>query len=168
MPVSGAEPVVSKHRQHMDSSASWGVPAHVTVLSPFLPPEAVNDEALDLLSRTVASVDAFDCTFATTGWFGTDVLWLAPQSEEPLRRLTAAVWAAFPAYPPYGGAFSDVVPHLTVAECALGGFAALRDAEAEVRPSLPFSQRLDHALLITGSQQPHSWRTLKRLDLGNG
>jgi hypothetical protein len=32
IPVSSAEPVVAEHRRRLDPSASWGVPAHVTVL----------------------------------------------------------------------------------------------------------------------------------------
>src|SRR5215210_7430344 len=98
--VPAAEPVVAEHREHLDRAAAWGVPAHVTVLYPFLRPEEVDRSALAALSAAVATVETFDVTFATTGWFGSDVLWLAPSPKEPLRQLTLAVWDAFPSCPP--------------------------------------------------------------------
>ena len=36
--VPAAEPAVRAHRQQFDRAAAWGVPAHVTVLYPFVPP----------------------------------------------------------------------------------------------------------------------------------
>ena len=67
-------------------------------------------------------------------WFGEDVLYLAPRPDGPFRALTRAVCAAFPGYLPYGGAFADTIPHLTVGERERGGgrpageVAALRAA----------------------------------------
>jgi hypothetical protein len=165
VPVPPAEAVVEQHRRRLDRSAAWGVPAHVTVLYPFLRPEEVDQTALAALSAAVATVEAFEVTFAATAWFGTDVLWLAPEPEEPLRQLTLAVWEAFPHCPPYGGAYDVVEPHLTVAERALGRLEDLASAQEAVRTGLPFSQRVDHVLLIAGSQRPRSWRTLRRLPL---
>ncbi|WP_205707840.1 2'-5' RNA ligase family protein [Kineococcus vitellinus] len=174
VPVPAAEHAVAAHRAHLDRAAGWGVPAHLTVLHPFLPPSQLDEQALSALAAAAATVGGFDVTFAATAWFGAEVLWLAPTPEQPLRQLTAAVFSAFPDHPPYGGAHgtdpADVQPHLTVAERALAGpdgLSALQAAEADVRTRLPFSQHLDHALLITGSEQPRSWRTLRRLELGS-
>ena len=36
--VAEAEPAVADHRERLDRAATWGVPAHITVLYPFLPP----------------------------------------------------------------------------------------------------------------------------------
>jgi len=173
VPVPAAEHAVAAHRARLDRAASWGVPAHLTVLYPFLPPSKLNEEVLSALASAVATVDSFDVTFTATEWFGSEMLWLAPTPEQPLRQLTAAVFLAFPNHPPYGGAHGtdpgDVQPHLTVADRSVAGpegLDALKAAEADVRTQLPFTQRLDHALLITGSGQPRSWRTLRRLDLG--
>lgn len=173
VPVPAAEQAVAAHRAHLDRATSWGIPAHLTVLHPFLPPSELDEQVLSALATAVATVDSFDVTFAATQWFGSEVLWLAPTPEQPLRQLTTAVFSAFPDHPPYGGAHGtdpdDVQPHLTVADRNLagpGGLDALKAAEADVRTRLPFTQRLDHALLIIGSEQPRSWRTLRRLDLG--
>lgn len=174
VPVPRAEHAVAAQRAHLDRAAGWGVPAHLTVLSPFLPPSELNEQVLSTLATAVATVASFEVTFAATRWFGSEVLWLAPSPEQPLRQLSAAVFSAFPDYPPYGGAhgtdLADIQPHLTVGERAFAGpdgLDALQVAEADVRTRLPFTQRLDHALLITGSKQPRAWRTLRRLELDN-
>ncbi|MBB2903379.1 2'-5' RNA ligase [Kineococcus radiotolerans] len=102
--VPAAEDVVAVHRAHLDRAAGWGVPAHLTVLYPFLPPAELDEQALSTLTAAIATVGAFQVTFTETGWFGSEVLWLAPTPEQPLRRLTQAVFSAFPDHPPYGGA----------------------------------------------------------------
>lgn len=120
------------------------------------------------LAAAVATVDAFEVTFARTDWFGEDVLWLAPEPAQPFRDLTAAVVVAFPQHPPYAGAFDGSSPHLTVGERRIGGLAALHSAEHAVRAGLPVSDRVDHVLLIAGTQAPDSWRVLHRLPLRHG
>jgi 2'-5' RNA ligase superfamily len=159
VPVPEAERVVSHHRDRLDAAATAGVPAHVTVLFPFVPPAAITAATLDALAAAVAPVSAFDCQFPATAWFGSDVLWLAPRPDEPFRALTWALTAAFPGYRPYGGAFEDVIPHLTVGDRPSGGIAELRAAEAEVLPLLPLSARVSRVWLMTGGAEPGSWRT---------
>ncbi|RHA38820.1 2'-5' RNA ligase family protein [Cellulomonas rhizosphaerae] len=164
--VAAAEAVVGRHREELDRSAGWGIPAHVTVLYPFLAPDALTTEAVATLAAAIGSVPAFDATFAATAWFGSDILWLAPEPDEPFRHLVDAVWRAFPQCPPYGGVHDDVVPHLTVADRALATGGQMAAAEAAVRSGLPIHQRVDHALLVAGTSAPRSWRTVKRLPLG--
>jgi 2'-5' RNA ligase len=139
VPVPDAEPIVADHRERLDTAADRGVPAHVTVLYPFVAPAAVDEHVLATLGAAVGSVEAFDCRFARTRWFGDEVLWLDPEPAEPFRRLTAAVRRAFPQHPPYGGVHDDVVPHLTVAEKRRGGTAAAHAAEQAVAARLPLS-----------------------------
>ena len=43
------------------------------------------------------------------------MVYLAPEPSAPFRNLTHELCRRFPEYPPYGGAFDDVVPHLSVA-----------------------------------------------------
>jgi 2'-5' RNA ligase superfamily len=97
VPVPEAERVVSPHRSRLDGAAVLGVPAHVTVLFPFVPPASVTPGVVDALGAAVAAVSAFGCEFPATSWFGEDVLYLAPRPDEPFRALTRAVCAAFPA-----------------------------------------------------------------------
>jgi 2'-5' RNA ligase superfamily protein len=165
VPVAAAEGVVAGHRRRLDRAAAWGVPAHVTVLFPFVPPAEVGAGVIDALASLLATVDPFDCTFASCGWFGEDVVWLAPEPAERFRELTRAVVERFPGHLPYGGEFEDIVPHLTVGEARLGTVEDLRAVEAEVSRALPITARIDHALVMEGAERPDSWRTLARLPL---
>jgi hypothetical protein len=166
VPVPQAEPVVGHLRARLDRAAGRGVPAHVTVLYPFLPPAQITGAVLARAAAAVASVPGFGCRFARTGWFGDEVVWLAPDPAGPFQALTTAVHTAFPQCPPFGGAFAEVIPHLTVGDRpgegagghAGAGAAALRAAEAEVLPGLPIRTQVSHAWLMTGSQAPRSWQ----------
>jgi len=165
VPVPEAELVVGHHRDRLDRAAVRGVPAHVTVLYPFVPPLAINAAVIARLADAVGSVSAFGCEFATTAWFGDDVLWLAPRPDEPFRALTEAVSAAFPGYSPYGGVHDDVVPHLTVGDRSAGDLSELRAAEADVLSLLPVQARISRIWVMTGRAVPGSWRTVAELPL---
>jgi 2'-5' RNA ligase len=167
IPVASAETAVSKHRRRLDVAAPKGVPAHVTVLFPFVPPTDVDDQVIARLAAVFAAASPFDCTFDRCAWFGDDVLWLAPESDREFRSLTEQVVARFPGYPPYGGVYDDVVPHLTVGESRRGTVEELRAAEHDIGGQLPIAARIDHALLMAGTDQPDSWRTVARLPLGD-
>lgn len=163
--IPAAEPLVSRHRAHLDRSARLGIPAHVTVLSPFIAPSDIDERVLERLAAAVATVSAFDLTFNQTAWFGEQVVWLAPQPDRPLRDLTAAVAAAFPDHPPYAGAFDDPVPHLTIGEHHLGDAAALHRAEREVTAVLPLHAQVERVHLLTGTDADNSWSALCELAL---
>jgi hypothetical protein len=165
--VPEAEGAVGEHRKHLDMAASWGVPAHLSVVYPFVPPADVDEHVLGQLAHAVGSVPAFDCVFSRTDWFGADVLWLAPEPDAPFRDLIRAVVAAFPAHQPYGGLYDDPVPHLTVGELRLGSAAELTAAERAVREHLPVRARIDRAVLLAGRPEPDSWRPVANFRLGS-
>lgn len=103
VPVPETEPAVESFRAELDRAATWGIPAHVTVLYPFLPPDRIGSRELRRLSEAVRMVPCFDVAFGRVEWFGRDVVWLAPEPGDGFRALTAAVWSAFPDCPPYSG-----------------------------------------------------------------
>jgi hypothetical protein len=108
-------------------------------------------------------VPAFDLVLAQTRRFGDQVLWLAPEPDAPLRALTAAVWARFPDFPPYGGEFDDVVPHLTVTD---GQPPEVMDAAAgRVRPWLPIAARVGAVQLLVGRSDREAWHTVAEFPL---
>ena len=164
--VPEAEAAVAEHRAHLDMAASWGVPAHLSVVYPFVPPADVDDAVLARLAAAVVGVPAFDCVFSRTDWFGDDVLWLPPEPDAPFRELTRAVVAAFPAHQPYGGLYDEPIPHLTVGELRLGSADELADAERAVHAHLPIRARVDRAVLLAGRPEPGAWRPVADFPLG--
>lgn len=114
--IPAAEPAVRDLRLRWDA-AGTAVPAHVTVLFPFLPPRSIDASVDAELSAIASTLEPFQVRFERVGRFP-EVVWLAPDPVEPFRRLTDAVAARWPDHPPYGGAFAEVVHHLTVADGA--------------------------------------------------
>ncbi|SCG72753.1 2'-5' RNA ligase superfamily protein [Micromonospora humi] len=76
--VPETERAVGRFRSTLDRAAGWGVPAHVTVLYPFLPPDRVDDDVLTTLRLVFDATPRFDVTFAEVSWFGDTVVWLSP------------------------------------------------------------------------------------------
>jgi hypothetical protein len=167
--VPAAEPAVGEHRARLDASARDGVPAHLTVLYPFLPAGLIDDAVLASLAGLFAVVPAFRFTLDRVGWFGDDVVWLGPHDAAPFRALTELAFAAFPACPPYGGQYADVIPHLTVGH--RGGASALGAAGEAVGHRLPIEATAAEVTLMTGphpgnqGMPPGQWRTLAAFGL---
>ena len=113
VPVPEAEPLVSSVRLRYDSSASLGVPAHVTVLSPFQDGSDVEEAEL---TELFGAVESFDFVLDRVERFREGVVWLHPEPSQPFAELTEAVWRRWPDWPPYEGVFGVVIPHLTVSE----------------------------------------------------
>ncbi|GAA1793032.1 2'-5' RNA ligase family protein [Luedemannella flava] len=162
--VPEAEPAVGVHRDAYDAAAGWGVPAHVTVLYPFLAPDRIDHEVLAGLSETFAAHRPFEATLASVGWFGDQVVYLAPEPDDRFRALTAAVWDRFPQAPPYGGAFDDVVPHLTIGHDHPRPLLAA--AADQVAAHLPVHASVRAVRLIAGSRGAAPWRRLAEFPLG--
>lgn len=165
VPIPEAEPVIGDLRRVLDHSAVWGVPAHVTVLYPFLPPVQVTEEVIEAVRGCVRELPAFDCVFTRVRWFDEHAVWLAPDPAEPFRALTDAVWRRFPDHPPYRGEFDEVVPHLTIGSTRLGDLDSLRRAGADVERRLPVHARIDRVLLLAGTDAPGSWRPVTEFAL---
>ena len=126
-----AEPAVAEPRSRLDRVAALGVPAHVTALFPFVTRDGISEAVLRQVSEVAAANVPFDYRFVRTGWFGQQVVYLAPDRPAPFRKVTKSLWAAFPECPPYGGQFEELVPHLTIGEGA--ALTDLLDAEEAVR-----------------------------------
>ena len=155
--VPAAEAAVGPHRARLDPSARDGVPAHITVLYPFLPPAEIGPDVLAELSRLFAGVPRFSFTLDRVRWFGESVVWLGPSDESPFRALTALASTAYPSCPPYGGAAPGLVPHLTIGQG--DGLAELRAAAEAVRPLLPIATEATEVTLMAGpdpGRQPGS------------
>jgi hypothetical protein len=171
LPVPAAEPAVGRHRARLVDSARGGVPAHITVLYPFLPPAQISGQLLASLGRLFAGFAAFEFTLDRVGWFGEEVVWLGPRDLAPFRALTSAAFAAFPSCPPYGGQHAGPhCPHLTIGKA--GERQALSAAAESVRPCLPIEATAAEVVLMAGPNPgtpgtpPGQWRTVATFPLG--
>jgi 2'-5' RNA ligase len=150
---------------HVDN-ARLGVPAHVTVLFPFVPTVSQRGEDIGRASSVVRRTPAFDVEFGKIehwepGATPEGVVWLPPDPAAPFIALTNALAAAFPGYLPYGGIHDEVIPHLTLAN--VGVDAAASATEACWRG--PFRRRARDVLLLV-EDEAGRWRTRRRLPLG--
>jgi 2'-5' RNA ligase len=132
------------------------MPAHVTVLYPFMAPELLTSEVRDELGELFGRCDSFDFTLSEVRWFDRRVVHLAPEPVEKFRALTATVTAKFPEYQPYEGAFEEVMPHVTIGEDAR--YAFMRVAGALVKPWLPIKGRVTEVWLMTIGQHGPLYR----------
>jgi hypothetical protein len=149
--VPEAEHVVGAHRLEHDPAASRGVPAHLTVLYPFIPADELSSGTEAELAAVFSGFAPFGARFSACARFGRDVLYLAPDDDAPFRALTEAVVKTYPGYPPYEGKFDDDVPHLTVADEG-GDFDSI---ERDIEPWLPVQTTVDRVVLI--EQRDRFW-----------
>lgn len=112
LPVPEADPVVQTWRARFDKHAAQGVPAHITLLTPFLPLAAARAALPQLRSILGGQPPRFSLRVMTR-WDGLAVLcpepsaWFSRVSQSLCRR-----WGLLP----YGGKHGDSAePHLTVA-----------------------------------------------------
>jgi len=153
--------MLARLRVRQDWAASVGVPAHVTILFPFLPAERLGPAVRRELDAIARASEPFDVRFARVGRFP-GVVYLAPEPATPFTRLTEAVVARFPDFPPYEGAFDEVVPHLTITEAE---DAPLDEIAARTARALPFERRVS-ALEVLVEAGDGRWHSRWRLELG--
>ena len=159
--VPAAEPFAGPWRARYDSSAAAGVPAHITVLYPFVRPDEIGPSAERTLGELAAASHAFDFVLDRVDAFPA-VIWLAPHPAHPFRRLTQQVMRRFPGLLPYGGEFPDVPPHLTLAETdAVDHDALMSEVVARFRQEGTIAARADRLTLLV-SDESRCWRPRAR------
>ena len=161
-----AESLVKSFRDQYDPSASAGVPAHVTILYPFKPPDALTADVIATLQDLVSRLPSFNVSFQEFQGFP-DVLYLAPMPAEPFQRLTETVASRYPETPPYGGAFTEIVPHLTIAQ--VSDHQKLAEIANEFRETaqakLPIHARVNTVSLMDNSSG--YWKIRAQFSLGS-
>ncbi|MEU3076999.1 2'-5' RNA ligase family protein [Streptomyces laurentii] len=140
-----AEPSVRGWRERFDPAAQSGVPAHVTVLFPFLDESRMDAHVHAELADVLSGHPSFDLRFEKCGGFP-GVLYLVPEPDMRLRQLTEAIAGRWPEAPPYGGRFAEVVPHLTIAQGQED--AVLGEIEADLAGRLPFTAHVSSVQLV--------------------
>jgi 2'-5' RNA ligase len=162
IPAPEAEALVGAWRALHDPSARRGVPAHVTLVVPWVPPEHIKQEHFDELSELLADQEPFEYSLEKVCWFGQRVLWLGPSPAAPFKRLTAILAKHFET-PPWQGEFVEVVPHLTVGLAGHAEACTLSEAAEALRPKLPLRCRAAEVDVMSGDGI--SWELVHRVQL---
>ena len=158
--VPEAEQLVGEWRAKHDSSAQHGVPAHITLLFPFMPVEEVDEQILGELRDLFASQPSFRYRLPRVARFP-EVAWLAPDPASPFSDLTELIVSRYPEYPPYEGIHDEVIPHLTVAE---GGPELQDEVDAALTPSLPLeAEALEVTMIVEDASG--EWHSGERFPL---
>lgn len=112
--VPEADPRVAALRQKYDPSAADGMPAHITILYPFLDAAEINDGIIADLQAIADRHRRFAFSLSGTQTFP-GVLYLAPEPAPPFYHLARAYAERFAADLRNDDTPGDYIPHLTVA-----------------------------------------------------
>jgi hypothetical protein len=165
LPVPELDPVVrprlerrSPHNMPVDGDDAA---AHVTLLGPFAELDGIDDGLLSELASFFADITPF--TFQLTGInaFPGGQVYLSPEPAGIFRQLTHELWRRFPEFPPYGGDFDDVVPHLSI---PMPEGEALDGLRFELHPRLPITAHAREAALWW--YEPEGCRTIATFTFG--
>ncbi len=148
-------PVPSADGLREESSLEDGLPAHITLLYPFLTARAIGRDTELTLGSVLREIPPFDFVLLEVGQFP-GVIYLAPDPAAPFVSLIEAIVERWPDHQPYGAAFEEIVPHLTVAygETVPAGLAE----------RLPFTARAEQVWLMT--RAAGRWECLRAFPLG--
>ena len=145
------EPLLGESRRGYTGDGARGMPPHVTLIFPFADSSDLGPR-MSVLAAVLGAFAPFELAFSDTARFP-GLLYVRPEPAQPFVAMTEALAAAFPDFPPYGGEFAEVVPHVTVAEANENILAAL---ENELAPRLPVQARVERAWLVENTTA--GWR----------
>ena len=151
-------------RRRSVADATRGVPAHVTLLYPFVQPSELGTAVRSRVAAIARAETAFDYRLRGPGRWP-DTAYAAVEPASPFLRLHRAFARAFPDYPIYGRPGFELVPHVTVAEGA-----AATDPATLRHPAwgeLPVAARAA-ALEVIASDARDRWHLVWRIPLGTG
>jgi 2'-5' RNA ligase superfamily len=139
---------------------SGELPPHITLLYPLPPIHRLDRRAVGDVTEALRTISPFNLRFEHTDRFP-EVLYLAPTPPEPLVALTTLLAERFPEHPPYGGAFDEIIPHLSVVAHA----HEAPGLEAAVHAHLPFECNASEVWLAS-LERSGSWSAAERFILG--
>ena len=112
------EDLVRRRTRHYDAAYLSSDPtfahAHVTLLGPFVDAADLAPAVGAEVARVLRGHAPFTARFEEVAQFPDGMIDLLLHDEEPFRRLTADLAAAFPVYWPFGGRHAGPRPHVTL------------------------------------------------------
>ena len=116
IPVREADSVIGRWRYEHDPLAKAGVPAHITLIVPWVAPALITDSMLADLDLALGDVKVFEFELTHVDWFARRVLWAAPEPVGPFLDLIGRLSERY-GTPPWAGQFEEVIPHLDDRGC---------------------------------------------------
>jgi hypothetical protein len=159
----GLPAALERLRRRCVADATRGMPAHVTLSYPFIPPVELTREHRSVIAEIGRAHDAFDYRLrGPARW--PDTVYASVDPVEPFLAIHRRLAAAFPDYPIYGRPAGFIlVPHVTIAE---GPFVDDPSVEADAAwTSLPV-RRTAKALEVITSNDRVRWRLVWRVPFG--
>lgn len=161
IPVPEADKLLKVVASRFPEAVRKDVPAHVSVLYPFLPANVLDDRAISALSELFATQPVMTVKFAKCRRRG-EFVYLRPDPVDGLDEVTKRVRRLWPDVVPYEGLYGEVEPHLTVALHTTQERA--EEIEHEIVPELlPLSAELREAWLVVFAGQ---WALRERFRFG--
>lgn len=150
-------------RRRLVGNAAVGVPAHATLLHPFVEPEDLAPAVRRRLREVAAAHRPFDYRQDRMAEWP-DAIYVAVEPVAPFVRLHRDLQAAFPDWPIYGaGAEFEFEPHITVADRQGKLEPGVREDAAW--GALPRPARTE-AIDVIATRPDGRWRLVWRIPLG--
>ncbi|SFT94043.1 2'-5' RNA ligase superfamily protein [Actinopolyspora lacussalsi subsp. righensis] len=150
VPVPAADEALAPLVERYPQAVREGVPAHLSVLYPFLAAEDLDTGVVTTLRTLFDRQPPLRVVLERCHRRG-GFVYLLPDPIDPLRELTEAVRRHWPELVPYEGRYDVLEPHVTVAMGAEEGTAAAM--RREVAESVPLTVELDEAWLVVSRQR---------------
>ena len=152
---------LERWRRRCVAQAAIGLPAHATMLYPFVAPERLGPDVRAQLVRVARRhspiAHALD---GPRAW--PDVVYLSLHPSEPFVALQEDLGRAFPDFPIYGPEFDlEFVPHVTIAEEG-AGCVPLDDPAWRALPRAAVASAIE----VIARPEEGPWRTVWRIPLG--
>jgi 2'-5' RNA ligase len=151
------------HAEYHPAAVVCGIPLHITLLSPFVPRRQLTDGVVSTLRTLFAGQAPLSFELARIDAFP-DAIYAAPEPAAELIDVIDELALAFPETPPYGGAFSETIPHATLAVPTEGseGEKMAEELRSAAASLLPVPCEVTYASLLE-EHEPERWTEKERL-----
>lgn len=162
IPVPAADALLASVGARHTGTVREGVPAHVSLLYPFVAATELDERVTSGLGELLAEQTPMPVEFAAC-YRQEGFVALRPDPIGELTELVSKLRRRWPDLVPYEGVYGDVEPHLTVAMRASEDTA--RTIEQEVTEQLPIAAELREAWLVAFEGR---WTLRGRFEFGAG
>jgi 2'-5' RNA ligase len=142
VPIPEAEEAVGRWRERYDWSARVGVPPHITVLGPFLPPRRITDSVIERLTSICSDLPRVALKLEGPALLESTVC-LTPNPREPFELMTRLLEHEWRGLDRGGSQDEKRLHHLTVARNP----EEVRELSLELEASLPIEAQADELRL---------------------